>query len=258
MLEPFGRQPEMSKAGGVANALNRLLQNLVLKGSKADGIHDYVYVGLIGYGGRVVHGFEGPLANEALVPISQIANHPLRIEERKRLVPNDARGTTSPTIKVPVWFEARPTGRTPMCQALEMARQWLEVFVQGMPTSYPPIAINITDGMATDGDPLPVAQRLQQLATRAGNVLLFNIHISDKTVDPFEFPATEEGLPDRFAKLLFRMSSPLPPKMLDVANQGGHPVGASARGFVFNADLVSVIRFLDMGTMIQPRPPSMA
>ena len=31
MLEPFGGQPDKRKADGVADALNRLLQNLVLK-----------------------------------------------------------------------------------------------------------------------------------------------------------------------------------------------------------------------------------
>jgi hypothetical protein len=51
MLEPFGSQPEKSKVAGVADALNRLLQNLVLKCAKADGIRDFFHVGLISYGG---------------------------------------------------------------------------------------------------------------------------------------------------------------------------------------------------------------
>ena len=34
MLEPFGGQPDKSKAEGVADALNRLLQNIVLKCAK--------------------------------------------------------------------------------------------------------------------------------------------------------------------------------------------------------------------------------
>ena len=36
MLEPFGGQPDKSKADGVANALNRLVQNIVLKCTKVD------------------------------------------------------------------------------------------------------------------------------------------------------------------------------------------------------------------------------
>ena len=46
---------------------------------------------------------------------------------------------------------------------------------------------------------------------------------------------------DPFAKLLFRMSSQLPQRLLDAAKGDGYPVQPTARGFVFNADLVSVI-----------------
>ena len=81
-------------------------------------------------------------------------------------------------------------------------------------------------------------------------MLLFNAHLSDKQNRPIEFPADEAGLPDDFAKLLFRMSSELPPKLLDAAKADGFPVGPQSRGFVFNADLVSVIRFLDIGTRV--------
>jgi hypothetical protein len=53
MGEPFGAQPEKPKADGVADSINRLLQNLVLKCTKGVGIRDYFHVGVIGYGGRV-------------------------------------------------------------------------------------------------------------------------------------------------------------------------------------------------------------
>jgi hypothetical protein len=50
--------------------------------------------------------------------------------------------------------------------------------------------------------------------------------------------------------MLFRMSSSLPPRMLEEARREGFPVGETAKGFVFNADLVAVIRFLDIGTRV--------
>ena len=83
-------------------------------------------------------------------------------------------------------------------------------------------------------------------------MLLFNAHISDSVALPIEFPDSEDGLPDKFAKLLFRMSSPLPPRLLEAAKAEGFGVPAAQRGFVFNADLVSVIRFLDIGTACRP------
>ena len=61
-------------------------------------------------------------------------------------------------------------------------------------------------------------------------------------------PATDEGLPDKFAKQLFEMSSSLTPFMVGRAKELGMPAGDGARGFVFNAQPVQVIQFLDIGT----------
>jgi hypothetical protein len=250
MLEPFAGKADKQKAEGVADAINRLLQNLILKCAKSDGIRDYFHVGVIGYGGRVVSALGGALAGQTLVPISAIANNPLRVETRTRKVDDGAGGIFEQSFKFPVWFEAKATGKTPMCEALKLAKQYLEIFVGQYPTCYPPLVINITDGMASDGDPLPHAAALQQIVSKDGNVLLFNTHVSDSEVLPIEFPAAESALPDKFAKLLFRMSSPLPPRLFDAARADKFLVQPGARGFVFNADLVSVIRFLDIGTRV--------
>ncbi len=250
MMEPFGRQPEKKKAEGVAEAINRLLQNLVLKCAKSGGVRDYFHVGLIGYGGRVGPAFGGGLAGHTLVPVTGLANSPLRVEQRTRQVDDGAGGLVEQTFKFPVWFEPAATGRTPMCQALGLAKQYLEDFLKQYPRCYPPLVLNITDGMSTDGDPLVPAKALRGLASSDGEVLLFNAHVSVKAAYPVEFPAAEDGLPDTFAKLLFRMSSPLPQRLLDAARAEGYPVTPGARGFVFNADLVAVIRFLDLGTRV--------
>jgi hypothetical protein len=250
MLEPFGAQPDRLKAEGVADAINRLLQNLVLKCAKSEGVRDFFHVGIIGYGGQVGSALGGALAGQVLVPVSALAGSPLRVEQRTRKVDDGAGGLVEQSFKFPVWFEARPGGRTPMCQALAQGRQYLEVFLGRYASCYPPVVINITDGLSTDGDPLPAALALQGLTSADGNVLLFNAHVSAHQAQPVQFPAAEDVLPDNFGRLLFRMSSPLPPRLLEAARADGFPVGAGARGFVFNADLVSVIRFLDVGTRV--------
>ena len=250
MLEPFGGQPGKQKSEGVADAINRLLQNLVLKCAKSEGIRDYFYVGLVGYGGRVTSALGGALAGQPMVPVSALANSPLRVEQRTRRVDDGAGGLIEQKFKFPVWFESKPSGRTPMCQALATAKQSLEVFLGRFPACYPPLVVNITDGMSTDGDPLVAAKTLRDMTTADGNILLFNAHISASPANPVEFPAAEDGLPDNFAKLLFRMSSPLPPRLLEAAKSDGFPAHPGARGFVFNADLVSIIRFLDIGTRV--------
>jgi hypothetical protein len=250
MLEPFGGQPGKCKAEGVSDALNRLLQNLVLKCAKADGVRDFFHVGMLGYGGRVASAFGGALAGRALVPTSQIADNPMRIEMRTRKADDGAGGVIEQQVKFPVWFEAHPGGRTPMCEALRWARQYLELFLAAYANCYPPIVLNITDGQPTDGDPQEAARELRALASRDGNVLLFNAHVSDKLNRPITFPADEAGLPDDFAKRLFQMSSELPPRLAAAARADGFAVRPQSRGFVFNADLVAVIRFLDIGTRV--------
>jgi hypothetical protein len=88
------------------------------------------------------------------------------------------------------------------------------------------------------------------LATADGPVLLFNAHLSSNPGTPLLFPSKEEDLADAYARSVFRMSSPLPPRLLEAARGEGFRLEAGARGFVFNADLVSVIRFLDIGTRV--------
>ncbi|HEY7326823.1 MAG TPA: vWA domain-containing protein [Gemmataceae bacterium] len=250
MLKPFVGQPDKKKAEGVADAINRLLQNLILKCAKSDGVRDYFYVSAIGYGGTVGSALGGGLAGQTLVPISAIANNPLRVEQRTRKVDDGAGGILEQKFKFPLWVEPKGTGKTPMCEALRLAKQYLDVFLGRFTDCYPPLVINITDGMATDGDPRTDAQELQKLASSDGNVLLFNAHISASQTLAVEYPSSEDPLPDNFAKLLFRMSSVLPPRLFEAARADKFPIQPEARGFVFNADLVSVVRFLDIGTRV--------
>jgi hypothetical protein len=249
MREPFGGQAGKSKAEGVADAINRLLQNLAIKAAKSEGVRDYFHVGVLGYGGAAVGpALAGPLAKQPLVPISTLANNPLRIEERTRKVDDGAGGLLDQVFKFPVWFEAHGAGRTPMCQALTMAREYVQVFLGCHPTCYPPLILNLTDGKPSDGDPREAAKELRALASADGQVLLFNAHMSSTQAPPILYPASETGFPDDFARLLFRISSPLPPRLIEASQGEGFLTGPGSRGFVFNADLVSVIRFLDIGT----------
>jgi hypothetical protein len=111
-----------------------------------------------------------------------------------------------------------------------------------------PAVINVTDGEPTDGNPADAAAAVRAAATTDGEVLIFNLHLSSNRAAPVEFPADDAGLPDKFARLLFSMSSPLAAHMVAAARQDGDAVGDGARGFAFNADAVTTIKFLDIGT----------
>jgi len=249
MADPFGgAEAGKRKADGVADAINRLLQNLVIKCSHGEDIYYRFDVGFLSYGANVGPALGGALAGRELVPISEIGVNTLRIEERTKKVDDGAGGLVDQNVKFPIWFDPVANGGTPMCGALERAKQMLQEWVGKHPDSFPPIVINITDGEATDGDPAPYGEAIQQLATNDGNVLLFNCHISSTAASPVVFPDSDAGLPDEYARLLFGMSSVLPAAIREAAQSEEFTVGEQARGFAFNADLVELIRFLDIGT----------
>ena len=249
MAEPIAGSAEAKrKCDSVADAINRLLHNLIIKCARGEGVRNFYDVCVIGYGAQVSPGFSGKLAGRDLVPISEIANSPARVEERTKEVDNGQGGTVTQKVKFPIWFEPVAKGTTPMGQALSMAHHILEGWVGRHPNSYPPIVINITDGEATDSGPVPQAEALCSLATNDGNVMLFNCHISNRPLDPIVFPDSDNDLPDPFARTLYSVSSPLPEGLRELARSENFEFSEETRGFAFNADLVELIRFLDIGT----------
>jgi uncharacterized protein YegL len=251
MAERFGGESGRTKAQGVADAINRLLQTLVFRCAKGEYILDRYYIGAIGYGGEVSLGFPiEALAGSVLQPVSAIGGHPLRIEDRIKRVEDGAGGLIEQRVRFPVWFEPKAQGKTLMCTALAAACDVVSGFVRQFPNCFPPIVINISDGGATDGHPGPAADALRSVASQDGNVLLLNAHVSVSGERPILFPTHEACLPDDFSRLLFHMSSPLPPAMLAQAQILEASVEPGARGFAFNADLASVIMFLNIGTRV--------
>lgn len=257
MSEGFAGNANRRKADGVADAINRLIQGLVFRCSMGNEIADRYYIGLIGYNNTINLGFGGKLQGQYQVPVSQVGNNPLRIEERIKKVDDGAGGILEQKTKFQVWLEPVAQGKTKMKEALETAKESVADFVDSFPDSFPPIVFNITDGMPSDATPpdFPevetAAQELRGVVNRNGSgVLLFNMHISAHTAQPVLFPAKEDQLPDRFARLLFRMSSPLTDDMIRIANATELDFEPGARGFVFQGDAVSVIQLLDIGTKV--------
>src|SRR2546421_12084080 len=152
MLEAFGRQPDKSKANGVADAINRLLQNLVLKCAKSTGVRDYFHVGVIGYGSEVKPVLAGTGPARPLLPISVVANAPLRVEQRARKVDDGAGGLIERPYRFPVWFEPLANGKTPMNAAVEMAKVVVAGFLAAHPSCFPPLGVNLTDGQPNDAN----------------------------------------------------------------------------------------------------------
>ena len=251
MADGFGAgETAQRKCDALQKAVNRILKELTLKCAKSEGIRDYYHIGVLGYGAQVGPAFSGALAGKEMIPVSEIANNPSRLEEVNKKVDDGAGGLVDQQVKMPIWFEAEAKDGTPMCEAFSQAHRLMERWVADHPASYPPIVINVTDGESSDGDPVAAAQKLQSLSTGDGSLLLFNLHLSSTRAAPVEFPDSDLTLADQFARRLYGMSSPLPDRMREIAQREGFNVGAQARGFVFNADLVSMVRFLDIGTRV--------
>ena len=146
----------------------------------------------------------------------------------------------------------RPRGARPCATcstgAIEILSQWIDAHRR----SFPPVVVHITDGESQDGDPVPYAESLRDLATEDGHVLLLNCHLSMTAAEPFLFPSSQQRLPDDLAKVLFRMSSVLPEPFAKHAAQEGFQMSPDARGMAFNADMVCLIQFLNMGTKAAP------
>ena len=248
MNEPIGGGDlPMKKSEAVADAVNRLLSELSIKCAKEDGVRDYFHVGVIGYGAGVGPILDGALAGRDLVPLSEVATRPARIEQRIR---SNGRHATDRVVRFPTWFSPVAFGDTPMCAALTRALTVVSGWLADHPGCFPPVVVNITDGASTDGDPVPVAGALQALTSADGHVLLFNLHLSSDRSDPIVFPAEGTRLPDDYARQLHRMSSPLPHQMRAAAARQDLFLDEGARGFAFNADISAIVQFLDVGTQV--------
>ncbi len=238
-----------SKADFVADVLNKTIYTLVTNCTKADGVRNYFDIGVIGYGGNGVGpGLGGALSRDVIHPITAIANSPLRVEDRTQLQDDGAGGVFERRIKFPVWFDASSSGGTPMCAALTKVAEAAVGWANAHPNSYPPTLLHVTDGESTDGDPGNVASALKQISTHDGECLFFNIHVSTQQGETIQFPNSEAGLPDTYAKLLFRMSSVFPAHVARLATDKGYRLAEDARGFMFNADPKDIANFFDIGT----------
>lgn len=254
MEEPLSNSTHR-KCDELSKAINKWLQNMTIRASGDSGIKDWWDIGVLGYrtdsSGNPIVGSPllGPLADRVLVSITEIGQHPARIDKVSAQVPDDETGEMieMPT-EMPIWVDPIAEGGTPMCQALHDACVMLDDWISQHQASFPPIVINITDGESTDGDPIPYADVLKERCTDDGNVLFFNCHLSTTAADPFTFIANGELLPDDLARVLFKMSSVLPDTINQRAVAEGFALEPNARGMVFNADMVTLLKFLDLGT----------
>ena len=254
MAGALGGQPGQRKMDGAADAVNRILDAISQRCSQGMDVRDYFHIGLITYrtdgGGRSeLHSvLPGTTLEQPFLKVSEVVDV-AEVEERQVKEPDGAGGVVEVDRKFPVWLRAEAGYGTPMCEALTAASKAIEDWTDQNPDSYPPMVISVTDGDATDGNPEPVAQEIKALKTNDGNTLVYNAHLSEMSAVPVQYPADEDDLPpDEYAARMFRMSSEFPEPVRALATELGLPVTEGSRGYVFNADMVALVQFLDIGT----------
>ena len=254
MTGALGGQPGLRKMDAAADAINRVLDAVSQRCSQGMDIRDYFHIGVITYntdgGGSTTLGtvFPGTSTDQPFLTVSQVVDL-AEVEERQIKESDGAGGIVEVTRKFPVWLHPAASYGTPMCEALSAAAKAVQDWIDQHPDSYPPMVINVTDGDATDGNPEPLAQEIMALGTSDGNALLYNAHLSAMSVQPVQYLAQDGDLPgDEYASRLFRMSSVFPDPVCDLAASMGLPVTQGSRGYVFNADMVALVQFLDIGT----------
>lgn len=238
-----------TKAQFVADVLNKTLYTLVINCTKADGVRNYFDLGVLVYNGNGISpGLSGPLNTGIIHPIKAIGESPARVEDRMKKVDDGAGGVVDQSTKFPVWFDPISTGGTPMCAALTKAAEVIADWCDKHPGSYPPTVLHVTDGQSTDGSPEEIAAGIRQLSTGDGNCLMFNLHVTAGGGKEVIFPTVEAELGDDYARMLFRISSPLPTHLLKVAKDKGYSLTDGAKGFIFNAGPEFIVDFFDIGT----------
>ena len=245
----------MTKADSVALVTNRLISELMLRSYREDGVRDYFDIAVIGYSGDKATSLLGERGE--FVRSSQLAQMecPKRKITRERLLPGGESVIT--TLEQKYWITPRAEGSTPMYAALlsayDLAGRWCRKVHNRH--SYPLTIFNITDGEASDGDSedlLDISDKIRQLHTDDGNVLLLNIHISShEGNEPVIFPASKEELPqDKYAQLLYDMSSTMPAAYNETIFQiRDNSIEPPFRGMSYNTSITDLIAMMNIGSL---------
>lgn len=244
----------ITKAEAVAKVTNLLLQELVYRCMKEDGIINYFDIAAIGYSNEEAAMLLG--TKNSFTTTSALAMTDCRIKkfDEERREPD---GTwRSVTKEIKYWIEPMASGNTPMKDALEQAflltSKWCRKPSNAY--SYPPTIINITDGEATDGDHeelCMLAKEIKSLGTKNGNVLFVNINISSCTSDhTILFPCDKSELPAcRYADMLYDMSSEMPELYNDSILNLKPDKKPPFRGMSLNTSAAHLITMMNIGSL---------
>lgn len=260
MAEPtLWNGEKMTKAQAVSSAINALIAELVARSRKENGYQHYYDVAVLGYSGSEVRSILPTMGENYFLSPELLADNPVEVRRLQRIRRMPDGRTLSTVVPQPVWVKPQAEWNTPMIAAFTEARRLLKNWCdahKGQPC-YPPTVINITDGEMTDGDANQLtraAEKLKNLGTVDGHVLLMNVHLAGTESEPVLFPDRADELPEnRYARLLFEISSPMPALYreeiaLMTGKSPDDPRLGAVRGMAYNANMTDVVRMMNIGT----------
>jgi hypothetical protein len=266
MQQEIQVQKNTYRNGDIATAILNNLIVSVIKNTPPDpqrgGLKDYCDVFVLGYGDQVTTLLDN--GQDMPVSIRHLASNP---KGRRQVITERFDSASGKMVQVKetqsYWIECTADSRyTEMAKALQktyqVVKSWLTIDKKHL-QSFPPIIINITDGMHNGtGDPEEAATRIQQdLYTNDGHALVYSCHLTSSGYQRLVFPKTQAQIDTaisdveerEWARQLFTMSSTIPGTMVRRAKSSFQAsLEEGARGFLYNADPSDLIDFLRWGT----------
>ena len=242
MAEPFAGSHLVRKADALADVVNGVLSDFVDRNNVGGVIRERLDVAVHSYGRQWGPGtaLAGELSGDAIVSIRDLADNPLREIEVE-----DEEGFPVPQA---IWVTPQAHGGTPMVEGFASARSVIAGWQRRPRERHLVLAVHVTDGESTDGDPSDqVAQLAKEVRAARGELLMTNIHLSsDGSGAGVVFPdETDAARLDATGQMLFRMSSPVPPIL---SEQLGTKPGA--RMMAYNATVEQFARVFEAGSSV--------
>ncbi len=248
----------MTKATAVAEVTDQIINELIERARRHDRVRDYYDVAICGYSEGSAISLITSEGESPFVSIAELEDMYVGVKSRivDRIAPNGVRTPYSVTTKS--WVKPHACGDSPMYEAYlfghDNIRRWC--LDPNNRDSFPPMIINITDGMPSDcdySDLKNLAAQIKELSTSDGNVFLINIHIASLTSDKSViFPTPEEvkNMHNTNSRQLSELSSTMP-KVFNglIAELKGSDAQQEFIGMSYNTSIEEIITILNIGTI---------
>lgn len=207
MDDDFNGQPGVKKADALADVVNRVLGGFVSRHNVGGRIKNRLHVAVEGYNSG--NDFTNAMGGKGIATLEELADG-ADIEDIE-----DNEGNMVPT---PTWARATANGSTPMASAFRRMRGTLNSWQARPGQDHLVLGIHVTDGDHDRGeDPSDeMANLASEVSAKGGKLLMTNIHLSSSGGASVLFPTDADiAHLGPQAKLLFEMSSPVPPQLAE-------------------------------------------